>query len=231
MLHPAAVAPLLLLQELRDFVKQLLQRKPAYRLGQGTSHAGAIKKHPWFAGFDWDAFVAKKLKAPYMPVVSRKHGDLSGFKPEPETFLHLRRCYCNSFCSLPVEALASLCSVAAAAAAAHVHSCTFKTIRCVSVVVCVSTRMHRSSLLLMPATSTLHWTTIRQVAHTGASPTPPKETSRTSETLYHASTLLSCKLRGAPALVPPTMGALPTARSCAVRCSIVTVASWLLACC
>lgn len=55
--------------ELRDFVKQLLQRKPAYRLGQGTSGAGAIKKHPWFAGFDWDAFVAKKLKAPYLPVV------------------------------------------------------------------------------------------------------------------------------------------------------------------
>jgi hypothetical protein len=65
----AATAPL---QELRDFVKQLLQRKPAYRLGQGTSGAGAIKKHPWFAGFDWDAFVAKKLKAPYLPVVSRK---------------------------------------------------------------------------------------------------------------------------------------------------------------
>lgn len=57
-------------QELRDFVKQLLQRKPAYRLGQGASGAGAIKKHPWFNGFDWDAFTAKKLKAPYIPVVS-----------------------------------------------------------------------------------------------------------------------------------------------------------------
>jgi hypothetical protein len=57
-------------QELRDFIKQLLQRKPAYRLGQGASGAGAIKKHPWFNGFDWDAFTAKKLKAPYLAVVS-----------------------------------------------------------------------------------------------------------------------------------------------------------------
>lgn len=51
-------------------MKALLQRKPAYRLGQGTSGAAAIKKHPWFNGFDWDAFGAKKLKAPYLPVVS-----------------------------------------------------------------------------------------------------------------------------------------------------------------
>lgn len=51
-------------------MKQLLQRKPAYRLGQGASGAGSIKKHPWFNGFDWEAFSSKKLKAPYMPVVS-----------------------------------------------------------------------------------------------------------------------------------------------------------------
>lgn len=58
------------LQELRDFVKQLLVRKPAYRLGEGAGGPAAIKKHPWFNGFDWDAFSARKLKAPYMPVVS-----------------------------------------------------------------------------------------------------------------------------------------------------------------
>jgi cGMP-dependent protein kinase len=44
-------------------------RKPAYRLGQGTAGTAAIKKHAWFAGFDWEGFAAKKLKAPYMPVV------------------------------------------------------------------------------------------------------------------------------------------------------------------
>jgi hypothetical protein len=57
-------------QELRDFVKQLLVRKPAYRLGQGASGAGALKKHAWFGGFDWEAFVSKRMKPPYMPVVS-----------------------------------------------------------------------------------------------------------------------------------------------------------------
>lgn len=57
------------LQELRDFVKQLLVRKPAYRLGQGSGGTADIKRHAWFASFDWEAFAAKKLKAPYMPVV------------------------------------------------------------------------------------------------------------------------------------------------------------------
>jgi hypothetical protein len=56
-------------QELRYFVKQLLVRKPAYRLGQGTGGAANIKRHPWFNGFDWEAFSQKQLKAPYMPVV------------------------------------------------------------------------------------------------------------------------------------------------------------------
>lgn len=68
--HVNLSLPRTLLQELRDFVKQLLVRKPAYRLGSGTGGVAAIKKHPWFNGFDWDAFVAKKLKAPYLPVVS-----------------------------------------------------------------------------------------------------------------------------------------------------------------
>jgi hypothetical protein len=44
-------------------------RKPAYRLGQGACGTADIKRHAWFAGFDWEAFAAKKLKAPYMPVV------------------------------------------------------------------------------------------------------------------------------------------------------------------
>ncbi|WIA19038.1 hypothetical protein OEZ85_003698 [Tetradesmus obliquus] len=64
--------------ELRDFVKQLLVRKPAYRLGQGAGGVGDIKRHAWFAGFDWQAFEAKKLKAPYMPVV-KSPGDASNF--------------------------------------------------------------------------------------------------------------------------------------------------------
>lgn len=56
-------------QELCDLVKKLLVRKPAYRLGQGAGGATAIKRHAWFAGFDWAAFGKKKLKAPYVPVV------------------------------------------------------------------------------------------------------------------------------------------------------------------
>lgn len=117
-------------------MKQLLQRKPAYRLGQGTSGAGAIKKHPWFAGFDWDAFVAKKLKAPYMPVVSRKQQLCRGLNQSrvvcmasPATATRFVLCL-----SRPLHCCAALLLLAQ-------HTCTlastFKTMRSVSVVVCL----------------------------------------------------------------------------------------------
>lgn len=57
-------------------MKQLLVRKPAYRLGQGAGGTADIKRHPWFNGFDWEAFMAKKLKPPYLPVVSAPHAML-----------------------------------------------------------------------------------------------------------------------------------------------------------
>lgn len=60
----------LLVQELADLLSRLLVRKPAYRLGALAGGAEDIKKHPWFATFDWEAFKAKKLKPPYMPKVT-----------------------------------------------------------------------------------------------------------------------------------------------------------------
>ncbi len=56
-------------QELRDLLSKLLVRNPAYRLGSGPGGAEDIKRHPWFTGFDWAAFAAKKMRPPYVPKV------------------------------------------------------------------------------------------------------------------------------------------------------------------
>ena len=37
-----------------DFLKALLQREPSKRIGTGDEDAAELKKHPFFAGIDWD---------------------------------------------------------------------------------------------------------------------------------------------------------------------------------
>jgi len=50
-------------------IKKLLNPKPFKRLGVTKGGASAIKKHPWFKGFDWDALLEKKLAAPLVPEI------------------------------------------------------------------------------------------------------------------------------------------------------------------
>jgi hypothetical protein len=45
----------------------LLDRDPKKRLGSGPDDANEIIAHPWFTGFDWEALMAKKMKAEYIP--------------------------------------------------------------------------------------------------------------------------------------------------------------------
>jgi cGMP-dependent protein kinase len=54
---------------LRSLIDRLLDPNPLFRLGSGRAGAGEIKCHPWFAGFDWEAFTARRLPAPYLPKV------------------------------------------------------------------------------------------------------------------------------------------------------------------
>ena len=55
--------------EAADFINNLIQRKPKYRLGQnGISE---VINHPWLRGFGWDGLKQKNLKAYYIP----KEGD------------------------------------------------------------------------------------------------------------------------------------------------------------
>lgn len=63
--------------EAADLVRNLLRRRPIYRLGV-VGGMESIKKHPWFDGFDWEALRNRTMKAPYVPKV-RSSTDTSNF--------------------------------------------------------------------------------------------------------------------------------------------------------
>ena len=64
----------------KDLLSGLFQKEPDMRLGSGPDGAKAIKSHPWFAGVDYDAFLRKEVKAPFVPVI-RDDLDVSNFDP------------------------------------------------------------------------------------------------------------------------------------------------------
>ena len=57
------------MQDLQDLVRRILVLQPSQRLGASRNGAADVKQHPWFKGFDWAAFSARQLPAPYMPQV------------------------------------------------------------------------------------------------------------------------------------------------------------------
>lgn len=61
--------PAYLSAEARDLLNGLLTRDPLRRLGCGPRDAAEIKGHPFFAGVDWSALLAKEVPAPWLPVV------------------------------------------------------------------------------------------------------------------------------------------------------------------
>lgn len=58
-----------LLQELRDLLKRLLMHNPSQRLGALKGGADDVKNHPWFVGFDWEAFTSKRMSPVHVPKV------------------------------------------------------------------------------------------------------------------------------------------------------------------
>eukprot|EP01016_Furgasonia_blochmanni_P043493 TRINITY_DN5922_c0_g1_i8.p2 TRINITY_DN5922_c0_g1~~TRINITY_DN5922_c0_g1_i8.p2 ORF type:complete len:169 (+),score=24.94 TRINITY_DN5922_c0_g1_i8:754-1260(+) len=51
------------------------------RLGGGAEDAAEIKRHPWFKTVNWDDFLAKRIRPPYVPKLSSDL-DLSNFDTE-----------------------------------------------------------------------------------------------------------------------------------------------------
>ncbi|KAG2497546.1 hypothetical protein HYH03_004293 [Edaphochlamys debaryana] len=68
-------------KELRHLVERLLDPNPPFRAGAGREGAAEIKNHPWFAGFDWESFAAKKMPAPYIPKQPKDGADTCNFAP------------------------------------------------------------------------------------------------------------------------------------------------------
>ncbi|KAL6754149.1 putative cGMP-dependent protein kinase [Haematococcus lacustris] len=65
---------------LKSLLDRLLDPNPLYRIGSGRAGAGEIRTHPWFAGFDWEGFQARRLPAPYMPKQPAHPGDPVNFR-------------------------------------------------------------------------------------------------------------------------------------------------------
>jgi len=58
-------------KQARMLIAQLLQRRPAMRMGGSTVEA--IKKHKWFQEFDWDRLLSRALDPPLVPMVRQNH--------------------------------------------------------------------------------------------------------------------------------------------------------------
>lgn len=55
----------------KDFIKKLLNKNQEKRLGSKNDF-DEMKIHPWFDGLNWDDLLAKKIKAPFIPVLNDK---------------------------------------------------------------------------------------------------------------------------------------------------------------
>jgi len=64
----------------QDFIRKLLDRTPANRLGAGDGGGEAIKSHPYFANINWTKLVAKNITPPWTPDV-KGEDDSSLFDP------------------------------------------------------------------------------------------------------------------------------------------------------
>ncbi|XP_070491532.1 ribosomal protein S6 kinase 2 beta isoform X3 [Chironomus tepperi] len=57
--------------EAQSLLRALFKRNPQNRLGAGPNGIEDIKRHEFFATIDWDALLAKKVRAPFIPSVAR----------------------------------------------------------------------------------------------------------------------------------------------------------------
>lgn len=61
-------------------MKRLLSREVQTRLGNLKGGTDDIKQHRWFQGFDFDAYLKKQIRAPWVPKVTSAT-DTTNFDP------------------------------------------------------------------------------------------------------------------------------------------------------
>ena len=64
-----------------DLLDKLFNKDPEKRLGSGKDGAEEIKKHAWFALVNWEAYLKKEIRPPFVPKVTNEI-DVSNFNPE-----------------------------------------------------------------------------------------------------------------------------------------------------
>lgn len=74
--YPSKMSP-----SAKDLLTGLFNKDPEQRLGSGSSGARSIKAHPWFSGINWDAFLRREVKPPFVPVIKGEL-DVSNFDTE-----------------------------------------------------------------------------------------------------------------------------------------------------
>jgi serine/threonine protein kinase len=75
--------PLSFSQGLADLVKKLLKTYQSKRLGRTRGGTKEIMKHHWYAGFDWEALLEKRMRVPILPLLKNSE-DTSNFDTFPE---------------------------------------------------------------------------------------------------------------------------------------------------
>ncbi|KAG5265632.1 hypothetical protein AALO_G00244620 [Alosa alosa] len=65
----------------KDIMQRFLIKDPKKRLGSGPSGAQAVKSHPFYQKINWEDLAAKKVPAPFKPVI-RDELDVSNFAEE-----------------------------------------------------------------------------------------------------------------------------------------------------
>uniref|UniRef100_A0A4W6C0N6 Ribosomal protein S6 kinase n=1 Tax=Lates calcarifer TaxID=8187 RepID=A0A4W6C0N6_LATCA len=65
----------------KDLIQRLLIKDPKTRLGSGPNGAENVKKHPFYQKINWEDLAAKKVPAPFKPVI-RDELDVSNFAEE-----------------------------------------------------------------------------------------------------------------------------------------------------
>ena len=62
----------------RGIIGAMLTQNPKRRLGYTSKTSFDVRRHHWYAGFDWASFIALTLPAPHTPTISDDN-DLSNF--------------------------------------------------------------------------------------------------------------------------------------------------------
>jgi hypothetical protein len=75
-------------------IKKLLRTYQSKRLGRTKGGTGAVMKHKWFSGLDWEALLAKSLPVPIYPNVKNCE-DMSNFEKYTDAPDGAKKCNWN----------------------------------------------------------------------------------------------------------------------------------------